>query len=390
MRSSFRLACAALVATASLPSAAQFSLGSLLQGVANQAAAGAANAAAAAAVQGALAPAQGASAPAGAAEAPAPTRVATAEELQAILQAPPAAMEPPATKGSMALKGKRFYLAEYRVLFEVGGKVTANTRAAYFGGVDRGATRMTVTYSVPKVDVALLQAITDRAYADFVAQLAAAGLQPEPAEAFVKENGAVYEATVDATRPGAEVHEEVDLGYGSRKYMVFTPAGTKMVSRGFAGIGAGNIGKRIDFSKSNLEGVSVGIAVNLAAQESSGGGSSLFKRGSSANASAAMEVLMPPKQAGVAQSHARSEVVALPGAMPVPGQFASFREVGGYDSSKDAAVRGIQMLGALTMGVAGNNSKRVDMEIDVDNGALARQVLQGVTAVHKATVAGIN
>jgi hypothetical protein len=74
----------------------------------------------------------------------------------------------------------------------------------------------------------------------------------------------------------------------------------------------------------------------------------------------------------------------------VPGQFANLREVGGYDTQKDALVKGIQILGALTMGVAANSSKMVDMVIDVDQAALARQVMQGVAAVNQAAVSGIN
>jgi hypothetical protein len=389
MRRSIPRALCAAAALAALPAAAQFSFGNLLQGVAAQAAAGLVQGAAASAVQGALAPAAAPGAEAAATPPAPPAPVPTAAELDAILQAPPAPLDVPGLKSNLVLRGKRFYIAEYRVLFEVGGKVTANTRAAYFGGIDRGGTRVTVHYALPEPNLALMQAITDRAYADLLAQLAAAGLVPEPAEAFVREHGAVYEATVEATRPGAEVHEEVDLGYGNRKYLVFTPAGTRMLSRGFAGIGAGNIGKRIEFSKSNLEALSVGMVVNLAAQESSGSGSALFRRGSSASASAAMELAMPPRQAGVVHGHALGQAVSLAGPVPVPGQFAFLRETGGYDSSKDAAVRGLAVLGAVTMGVASNSSKRVDMVIDADQAALARQVLQGLSAVHKATVAAI-
>ncbi|MGE0331659.1 MAG: hypothetical protein AB7P37_13285 [Ramlibacter sp.] len=315
---------------------------------------------------------------------------ATPGQIEAALAAPVAPMEAAVpVKGNATLKGKRFYIAEYRVLFEMGGSVSANTRGAYFGGTDYGATNVRVNYLVPTPDVKLLQAITDKAYADFLARLEAAGVKPEPADVFVKENGAVYEATVEASKPGAEVYEDVELGYGKRKYLVMAPTGTKTVSRGFAGIGAGNIGKRIDFSKGNLEGVSVGMVVNLAAQESSGGGSSMFKRGSSANASAAMEVAMAPRQLGVLQTHALTQVVSLGGPLAVPGQFANLRETGGYDTQKDTAVKALQIIGAVTMGLAANTSKRVDMALDVDNAALVRHALQGMTAVNQAVVGAI-
>jgi hypothetical protein len=315
---------------------------------------------------------------------------ATPEQIEAALAAPIAPLDAAGlVKSNAVLKGKRFYVAEYRVLFEIGGTVSANTRAAYFGGTDYGATNVRVNYLVPTPDVKLLQAITDKAYADFLARLEAAGLKPEPADAFVKENGAVYEATQEASKPGAEVYEDVELGYGKRKYLVMVPTGTKMVPRGFAGIGAGNIGKRIDFSKGNLEGLSVGMVVNLAAQESSGGGSSMFKRGSSANASAAMEVATPPKHLGVVQTHALTQIISLNAPLAVPGQFANLRETGGYDTQKDTAVKALQIIGAVTMGLGANQSKRIDMALDVDNAALTRQALQGMAAVNQAVAAAI-
>jgi hypothetical protein len=382
---------AVAAATLASPALAQFDLRGVLSSViANTAGQAAAGAAVQGLQAGAADPTATAAAPA-AATAVVPSKPPTAAELEDILKSPVAGGDLPAgaVKGNLALKGKRYYLAEYRVLFEVAGRVTANTRAAYLGGIDRGGTRVTVNYSWPAPNIALMQAITDRAYADFLQQLAAAGIQPEPADTFVRELGAVYEATLDGTRPGAEVHEEQDLGHGTRKYMVFVPTGTKMVARGFIGIGAGNIGKRIEFSKSNVEGLSFGAAINLAAQESSGTASSLFKRGSSANASAAMEIVMPPKHAALLQGHALGQGMSLAAALPVPGQFAVLQEAGGYDSSKDAAVRAVQVLGALTLGVAGNNSKRVDMTVEVDQAALARQAFQGLAALHKATAVGI-
>ncbi|TWO72965.1 hypothetical protein FN976_01610 [Caenimonas sedimenti] len=336
-------------------------------------------------------PAAPAAAPATAAPAAtAPAAPADPAAIEQALKATPVLLDAAGiAKGNAVLKGKRFYIAEYRVLFEVSGRVTANTRAAYFGGRDYGATRVSVNYEWKQPDLQLMQAITDKAYADFLARMDAAGLKPEPIDAFVQANGAVYETKVEPTKPGAEVYEEVDLGYGKRKYMVFAPTGTRTVERGFIGLGAGNIGKRIDFSKGNMEGVSVGMVVNLAAQESSGGGSSMFKRGSSANASAAMEVGVPPKQFGVLQTHATSQAVQLTAPLAVPGQFADLREVGGYDTQKDAVVQGIQMLGRLTMGLAGNNSKKVDMALEVDGAALAKHALQGMVSTNQMMVGAI-
>jgi hypothetical protein len=328
--------------------------------------------------------APGAAATSGALPAPAP-----AADLQAVLAGPVTVLDASgAVKGTAALKGKRFYVSEYKVLVEAGGSVTASTRAAYFGGTDYGATRMTVNYQAPQLDIAAIQAVVDKAHADFLQRLEAAGAKPEPAEAILKDaGGAVYEATLEGSKPGAPVTEESDLGYGKRRYLVFAPTGTKLNSRGFAGLGAGNIGQRIAFTKGNFEAISVVLAINLAAQESSGSGSSLFRRGSSANASAAMEIGGATRSA-LLQSHAHTYMLSAGNPLALPGQFATLRETGGYDSRQDAGVQGIQALGRL-MGQAGNNSKRVEMALDVDTAAMARLALQGLVSMNQGIAASI-
>jgi hypothetical protein len=334
-------------------------------------------------------PASPAPRPALAAAPVAPTAAPpSAPDWRALLQGPLPVIDGGAqvVKGSADLKGKRYYVSEYRVLFEVNGTVTASSRAAYFGGTNYGGTRVTVNYQVANMDIAALQALVDRSYADFLARLDAAGAKPEPAEPFIREFGTVYDASLEPTRPGAPVIEDQDLGFGNRRYMVFAPSGMKLNPRGMAGLGAGNLGNRMAFIKGNVEAISVSIAVNLAAQESSGSGSSLFRSGSSANASAAME--MVGTRANLFQSHAHTHGMRMDKPLPVPGQFATFRETGGYDSRQDAAVQGIQALGRL-MGQAGNQNKRVEMAIDVDTAAMVRLAAQGIATVNQGIAANI-
>jgi hypothetical protein len=258
---------------------------------------------------------------------------ASAADIQAALAAPVTVLDAGNhVKGTAALKGKRYYVSEYRVMVETGGSITASTRAAYLGG-------------------------------------------------------AVYDATLEASKPGAPVTDEADLGYGKRRYLVFAPTGMKLNSRGFAGLGAGNISQRITYSKANLEAISVVLAINIAAQESSGSGSSLFRRGSSANASAAMEAGGAPRML-LLQSHAQTQALNASGALQVPGQFATMRESGGYDTRNDAAMQGIQALGRM-MGQAGNQSKRVEMMLDVDTAAMSRMALQGMMSMNQGIAGAI-
>ena len=310
-------------------------------------------------------------------------------QIDAVLKAPPELLDGVnAVKGTLdQVRGKRFYISEYRVLFEQSGSIAANTRAAYLGGTNYGATRMTVRYAAPAYDVALLQAVTDKAYTDFNARLEAAGLKPEPADRIAAEFGQIYENTVAASQPGAPLIEEVSFGHGKRKYMVMSPTGMKLHPRGFAGLGAGNMGNRIAYGRAGVEALAVVVAVHIAAQETSGNASSLFRSGSSANASAALEIAQAPSMV-LLQGHAASNLLRLEAPLAVPGQFASFRETGGYDTRKDATMVGLTLLGNLA-GHAVNQRKSVDMTVDIDPPAMAALAYKGLATVNQGIVAQI-
>lgn len=284
--------------------------------------------------------------------------------------------------GKLDMKGKRFYIAEFRVLFDVGGQVSANTRGSYLPGRDYGSTRAKVNYTVPQIDVAAFQAITDKAWEDFKARLAAAGVKVEDREAFEREHGAIYEATEEASKPGKPVFIDKNYGHSERKFLVMAPAGMKLHSRGFAGLGAGNIGKRIEWSKSNLEALSISVAVNIAALESSGSGMTMIKRESSASAGEGMSISMAPDTLLV-QSHAHTNILRMNGPLAVDGSFASFREVGGYDTDKDAVGRTMGLLTNLA-GMGANKTKRTDTEVDIDGPAMGRMALQGLATINQA------
>ena len=282
-------------------------------------------------------------------------------------------------EGRLDLKGKRVYLTEYRVLFDVGGEVSGSTRAGYLLGTNYGSSRVTVTYKVPQVDVAAFQAITDRAFADFKARMAAAGanLVYDPPE-----GGGIYSATEPASLPGEPMFLKNNQGHGQRQMLVMAPTGMKLVPRGFAGIGAGDIGKRIEWTKSGTDALSVTQTVNIAAMESSGTGSAIFRRSSSAEASSQLTVGNPPSELAV-QVHASGGSVRFSRSVEVPGAFAEFRTVKDYDSTQDPTM---QVLGRMQnmMGQAANRSRRVDKEVLLDGPAMARLSLQGLATANQA------
>ena len=72
-------------------------------------------------------------------------------------------------------KSKTVYIPSYRVAFQVAGKVTASTRESYALGTSRSGTSVTSNTALDGIDFVRMQAIADRAHADLVARLQAAG-----------------------------------------------------------------------------------------------------------------------------------------------------------------------------------------------------------------------
>lgn len=307
------------------------------------------------------------------------TPLSAASVAPALAEAPSLLPADQLLDGKLTLAGKTVFLTEYRVLFDMSGEVNANTRGGYLLGTDYGSTRATVTYKVPEPDIAALQAITDRAYADFKDRLVAAGLTVQTTE---PEGGGIYTATEAGSAPGAPVWVDQNLGRVKRRLLVLTPTGTKFISRGFAGIGAGNIGKRVEWGGKNWEALSVTQTINIAELETSGSGSSIFRRGSSAEASSSLTVGLSPGDFLV-QSHMGSGLIRMSEPLPVPGAFANFRTVKTFDSDKDATSRVVGTLQNL-MGQGANKVLKIEKEVDVDGPALARLSYQGLASINQA------
>lgn len=280
--------------------------------------------------------------------------------------------------GNLNLKGRKVYLSEFRLLFEIGGKVSASTRGGYFLGSDYGSTRASVNYTVPNIDVAAYQLIADKAFEDFKARMAASGVDMQYAP---PEGGAVYDATENASQPGLPVFSESNLGHVQRRFLVMAPTGMKLVPRGWAGIGAGNISKRIEWGGKNLEGMSVTQEINIAAHETSGSGSSIWKRASAAAASSQLSVGNATEL--LIQTHVNGGIVRTSRAVFLDGQFANFRTVSEFDSDKDMTSRMVGTMQNL-MGQGANKVKKVEKEVDLDAAAMARLSLQGIATVNQA------
>ncbi len=113
---------------------------------------------------------------------------------------------------------KRVGVAGFRVIFITQNSIKAQVRASYFGGTDRSGASARMDVGLDGVDTATLQAITDKAYADFLAQLALAGREVLPQ--------AELQAFLGQVEVTAQPYsKEVTLGYGKQTGVAFAPTG---------------------------------------------------------------------------------------------------------------------------------------------------------------------
>lgn len=119
-------------------------------------------------------------------------------------------------------ENKRVGVAGFRVVFITDNSIKAQVRASYFGGTDRSGANARMDVALAGVDNATMQAITDKAYASFLAQLAAAGREVVPQSELQPFLSQVEVAEGTAGQPYTK---EVTLGYGKQKGVAFSPTG---------------------------------------------------------------------------------------------------------------------------------------------------------------------
>ncbi|HEY0916219.1 MAG TPA: hypothetical protein VGE22_15215 [Solimonas sp.] len=114
-------------------------------------------------------------------------------------------------------KTKRVAVAGFRVIFINYSAVSAQVRASYLPGRDTSGAKASMNVALEGVDTATFQAITDKAYAEFLAQLAAAGREVVPASEL-----ASFHAEVE---PSPQPYEKEVTG---AKGIAFAPTGTPL------------------------------------------------------------------------------------------------------------------------------------------------------------------
>ncbi|OGB07956.1 MAG: hypothetical protein A3E25_01500 [Burkholderiales bacterium RIFCSPHIGHO2_12_FULL_69_20] len=291
-------------------------------------------------------------------------------------------MRAPRTTGAIDLKGKQFYIAEYLLLVDLSGEVPAAPRDGQLLGMPMDDGPAVLAYRTQH-DIAALQALTDRAWADLQVRLAAAGVVLADAATLLREHGAVYEATDPASAPGAPVLLESRQGNTVRRYLALAPSGMRLVPRSAAGIGLGNLAARVAYPAKRIEGLSLAMAINLSALDTTGQrAASLASPGGLPTLSPLME-LAPAPSAALVHAHAQLALVNLGEALVPGAAFARLRRapMDGPIPSNDP-LQPLISIGRRLLGEAG--PQRVDALLELDGPATARLMVFLTSAANQA------
>lgn len=322
--------------------------------------------------------------------AAAPARALRPFDLQSIAPALArpvgAAMASPSVSGRLDLASKRVYIAEYQLLFEVAGQIVTATRDGKLFGREQGAERVTLAYT-SEPDIAVLQALTDRAWADLRARLDLAGVVLEPAAPIVASFGAVFDANEPASAPGAPVYVTARSTGSARRYLVMAPTGMKLAARSPTGdLSSVNLAARTAYPLRQVEGLSLSMAINLSALDGSTPRPSSFGGDPSAAISPLMEI-GPAPSAALVHAHGQRALVNLNEALLLDGEFGRLRPA--LDTPGQAPpTPSADLFGGLARTLDGVGAtappKRIDVMLEIDGPVLARMALFGISAANQA------
>lgn len=286
------------------------------------------------------------------------------------------------TTGQLDLKGQRVYIAEYLLLWDLSGELPAAPRDGHLLGFPVSQGPAVLAYR-SQPDIAALQALTDRAWADLQARLAAAGVVLADAAPLVREHGAIYAATEPASAPGAPVVLEAQVGDTTRRYLMLAPTGMRLVKRSAIGIGVGSLAARLAYPVRGIEALSLAMAINLGVPDTSGQRPPGFDApGGQPSLSALME-LAPAPSAALVHAHAQRSLVNLAEALVPAAAFGRLQRapLDGPIPSNDP-LAALRSLGRELTG--GATAPRVDAQLELDGPTTARLMLFVTGAANQA------
>lgn len=186
---------------------------------------------------------------------------------------------------------KRVAVAGFRVAFVTKDSATAQVRASSFLGRDTSGARMTVNAMLEGIDAATMQAVTDKAYANFIEQLKLAGREVVPQDE-LKE----FLSGVQATP--SSIDKPFTKEVNAQTVQLFAPTGMPLwfihIEGGWSdrsGFDLGNWRRLGEYSKKyNAIVVTPLIVVNFVSMRSSGNQSGLVASTAEADAIPGMTV----------------------------------------------------------------------------------------------------
>lgn len=299
----------------------------------------------------------------------------------------------PRTSGTLELQGKRVYVAEYMLLFDLSGELPATPQGGQVLGTAVGAGVGAGVGDKPAVlayrsapDIGALQLLTDRAWADLQARLQTAGVPlADPIET-VRQHGAVYAATEPASTALAPVVLSAKSGDTERRYLALAPTGMRLVARTVAGIGLGNLAARVAFPAQGVEGLSLAMALHFSALDTTGQRPSTFAAAPGAAASqpaiSPLMELAPAPAAALVHAHAQLSLVNLGEALVLAGEFARLRPQPAVDAPLRENLGPLLSLGRRLLG--GPVAPRVEALLELDGPSTARLALYALFAGNQA------
>ncbi|MGE4239479.1 hypothetical protein [Ramlibacter sp.] len=264
---------------------------------------------------------------------------------------------------------KRVAVAAFRVAFVTDNSITAQVRGAYLPGMDMSGARSSFYVTLKGVEPKTLQAITDRAYADFLQQIAASGREVVPMEQF-RDSFAGFKVTGSPQQP----HTKEQNGQTAT---FFSPTGMPLVFThfetgwgGFGNFDLTNYRKLQEISSQvNATVIAPMLVVNFARMSSSGNQSGLMSRTAETGGELSMSVaalnsiyirteefrngmlmkgdegslqmaaaIASPMQFGTMQTISEDDNRAVRTAVNVLGMFAGIANAGGAARSVKKAV----------------------------------------------------
>ncbi len=314
-----------------------------------------------------------------------PLRPLSMVSAEAALARLPGATTPAArTSGTLDLRGKQVHIAEYLLLFDLAGEQPGPVRGGRLLGMAVPEGKAQLAYRAAP-DTAVLQALTDHAWADLQARLQAAGLVLADAAAVVQAHGAVHAASTPGSTADTAVQLVHSQGGSIRRYLALAPSGMRLVPRTPAGTGPGDATVRATYLAQRQEGLSLAMALNLSVLDATGARAPAFAAPGGLPTLSPLMELAPAPAAALVHAHAQQAFINLDEALVPAAHFARLRlaPLDGPIPSNDP-LKPLLALGQRLQGDA--PARRLEALLDLDGPSTARLVLYLTSAANQAIV----